>query len=191
MTTIAAAIIAASVAVIGYLVNQRNLRIERKTRLYADALKQIRAYQELPYEIWRRTGDDPEEVRLLSQRVNAAYSGIQFHLQRLQIESPTVAQAYLDLYEQTGRQSRINRQRAWQDTMSTSGLKPDEDPFRGDNGREIDLCVEAMRAEISLLRFVRHGGINRKLTALREYRATVPVATVQAEESASNSDYRK
>lgn len=156
LTTIIAAIIAASVAVIGYLVNQHSQRVERKADLYAEALRCVRVYQELPYAIWRRADNDKAEEKELRSRAGMVYNDLQYYLQRLQVESPIVAQAYRDLFEQTKRQYQINKQLAWASTMSTSGLNPGDDPpFVGDNGPEIDLCIETMRTEVSIFRIFK------------------------------------
>lgn len=172
LTSVIAAIIAGFVAVIGYLLNQHSQRVERKADLYAEALRCVRVYQELPYAIWRRDDNDHAEEKELRNRAGMVYNDLQYYLQRLQVESPIVARAYRDLFEQTRRQYRINRQLAWASTMSASGLNPGDDPpFAGDNGPEIDLCIETMRTEVSLSRIFKRGGVRRRLNEQRSRRA--------------------
>jgi hypothetical protein len=185
--TIVAALIAGAFAGIGYLANQNSQRMERRGQIFADALRCIRVYQELPYEVWRRDDDGPSTKARLREAAGRAYHDVYYHLQRLQIEAPTAALAYRDLFEQTRRQDRLNRPIAWGSRIGDSKLKPWETPtFRGDNGPETDLCVEAMRAELSIFRLLRRPAIRRRLVEQRNKRATVP-QSVEARQSSATA----
>ena len=52
--TIAGALIALSGVGVGLLVNQRAARAERRTRVFAEAMRAARDHREFPYLVWRR-----------------------------------------------------------------------------------------------------------------------------------------
>lgn len=56
VATIAAGLIAAVVAVVGYALQQRHARKERRTVTYSEALRAVEDYLEAPYLIRRRDG---------------------------------------------------------------------------------------------------------------------------------------
>jgi hypothetical protein len=57
--TIIAALIAALVAVTGYMLTQAQARRERRAREFADALAAVEEYLEAPYRIRRRQAATP------------------------------------------------------------------------------------------------------------------------------------
>jgi hypothetical protein len=58
---ITAALIAAIVAIVGYLVTQTQIRRDRKAREFADALAALCDYVQLPYSIYLRRLAIPSE----------------------------------------------------------------------------------------------------------------------------------
>jgi hypothetical protein len=105
--TVIAATIAAATAIFGTFMNRQGQRAERKSEVYAAPCDPLENTRELPYVIWRRQDSEPSTEANLRQLAGVTYNDVQFYLQRLQIESPLVGQAYLDLFEQTRRQYRI------------------------------------------------------------------------------------
>jgi hypothetical protein len=81
-----AAIIAGSVAVVGYLITQAANRRERKSRLYAEALSVVREYQELPYRVKRRPASDGATRAELGEQISAVMTKLGFYLRWLQID---------------------------------------------------------------------------------------------------------
>ncbi|MEV0343846.1 hypothetical protein AB0H49_33025 [Nocardia sp. NPDC050713] len=96
------AIIAASVALIGYVINQMTARRERRAKAYAEALRTIRQYQEIPYRVVRRLDSSAETRTRLDDQHGEIMSSIGFHIGWLRLESPDTAAAYEALWERYG-----------------------------------------------------------------------------------------
>lgn len=123
--TIIAALVAALVAVGGYLIAQNSARRERKTKFFAEALLAVKDFEELPYRIARRSDDSPETRERLGRLITDAYVKLAFYQAWLQIDSPFVARAYLLLSLRAERFGEIQRQHAWSSPLITNNKEAD------------------------------------------------------------------
>jgi hypothetical protein len=127
---ITAALIAAIVAIIGYLVTQTQIRRDRKAREFADALAALCDYVQLPYSIYLRRlaipkispGDALAEAEAeahsdVSKRMNEVWSHMHFSQIWLQVESQEVGQKYEELVTEARSDGPESRQRAWDDEL--------------------------------------------------------------------------
>ncbi len=74
-------------AALTYHLNQRTTRRERQANVFAEALRAIEDYAELPYRIRRRSGT-PESRHELTEQISQIQSRIAFHQAWLAIEAP-------------------------------------------------------------------------------------------------------
>src|SRR5579875_2384947 len=93
-STIIAAVIAALVAVTGYMLTQAQARRERRDREFADALAAVEEYLEAPYRIRRRQAATPEAREALTSALSGLQARIALHRAWLQVEAPAVGRAY-------------------------------------------------------------------------------------------------
>jgi hypothetical protein len=87
-------IIAAVVAVTGYMLTQAQARRERRDREFADALAAVEEYLEAPYRIRRRQAATPEAREALTSALSGLQARIALHRAWLQVEAPAVGRAY-------------------------------------------------------------------------------------------------
>jgi hypothetical protein len=127
---ITVALIAAIVAIVGYLVTQTQMRRDRKAREFADALAALCNYVQLPYSIYLRRlaipkigpGDALAEAEAeahsdVSKRMNEVWSHMHFSQIWLQVESQEVGKKYEELVTEARSDGRKSRQRAWDDEL--------------------------------------------------------------------------
>jgi hypothetical protein len=127
---ITAALIAAIVAIVGYLVTQTQIRRDRKAREFADALAALCNYVQLPYSIYLRRlaipkighGDALAEALAeahndVNKRMNEVWSHMHFSQIWLQVESRDVGRKYEELVTEARRDGPESRQRAWEDDL--------------------------------------------------------------------------
>jgi hypothetical protein len=170
---ILASAIAAGATVSGYLVTQSRARKERRATVFAEALTALRRYQDFPYKIWRRTDDGPEtRARLLEEQ---SVTGMQtnFHLSWLQVDAPVVGEAFESLVAAVRTERRANYHHAWQSPPITDssalGVPP---PFQRHGAEpELQLCLLAMRNEMSLLAPLRRRRIRERIQVQARTRA--------------------
>ena len=125
-----AALIAAIVAIVGYLVTQTQIRRDRKAREFADALAALCDYVQLPYSIYLRRLAIPkigpgdalakalaEAHSEVNKRMNEVWSHMHFSQIWLQVESQDVGQKYEKLVTEARRDGPKSRQRAWEDDL--------------------------------------------------------------------------
>lgn len=93
----AAALIAATVAVIGYSLQQRAARRDQRAALYAEALRAVEDYLEAPYRIRRRDGS-AQARRDVSNHISDIKSRINFHIGWLRINAPAVVSTAYEAY---------------------------------------------------------------------------------------------
>jgi hypothetical protein len=164
-------ILAALVALTGYLLGQLASRNERKTRLYADALTAVHEYEELPYRIRRRTSS-LESGAAVAAKVDDVLTSVLFHRAWLQLDSDVVGAAFRDLVAQTGRQGGLYRAEAWaKPPVGSDGNFDVKDRYIFDNEAERQLCLLAMRRELLLRNVFLRGSTKRLLAAQRAKRA--------------------
>lgn len=152
VVSLTTAFIAAAVAVLGYVVNQQWKRRDRKAEMYAQALKAVRTYDELPFRIVRRRAADAETRERYGSLVSDSFIELGFYRAWLLIDSREVGDAYSILLNKTHSECRPNRQAAW----ATPAVKEDAEAHLGgkfifNNKPEWSLCVGSDAARTVLL----------------------------------------
>ena len=174
--TIVAAGIAALVATGGYLFGQRAQRRERRSRVYAEALRTLRDLEAVPYAIWRRGDDSPEAVRLLGALQSDRFAAAHYYGQLLRIEIPWVGEIYHQLQFRVRRQTLHNARTAWLDgPRANTGRLWAGPSFINDTAPELELCLAAMQADVGWTGRWRRGELRRRLRALAAARPILPV----------------
>ncbi|MFC9436161.1 hypothetical protein [Nocardia sp. NPDC057030] len=169
------AIIAASAALAGYVINQLAARREQRIKTYAEALRTIRQYQEIPYRVARRTDSTAATRTKLDTQHGEIMSAVGFHLGWLELESPTTAAAYRALWERSRIFGRVHRKWAWrQPLVSADAEMAITLPIRYEIKPELAICVRAMRADSHFFGWRARRAVRRDAAALTERRATEP-----------------
>ncbi|MGV9423722.1 hypothetical protein ACWDO7_05440 [Streptomyces sp. NPDC003656] len=170
-TASTATLITALVALTGYWVNQYSKRREHKSRMYAEALQAIHSYEDLPYVIRCRPGSDPATRAALAQQISDVFTKINLHQNLLAMDSDVVGEAYADLFLQTRRLGGPHRKEAWNaPPVATDAEMSGRVYFPYDNEPEQELCLLAMRRELSPWGWLLRGPTRRKLNELRHRR---------------------
>jgi hypothetical protein len=118
--TVIAAVIAALVAVTGYMLTQAQGRRERRAREFADALTAVEEYLEAPYRIRRRQAATPEARDALTNALSDLQARIAHHRAWLHVEAPAVAQAYDALIAAARSEAGVQMKDAWNSAPLTS-----------------------------------------------------------------------
>lgn len=150
MTAVLAAIIAGSVALVGYLFNRASERRDHKRQIYAEALRVISEYQQIAFRVARRPASDGQTRAALGDQICDTLVKVAFYRAWIGIESPEVADAYERLIDATHSSSRRNRAAAWSSPLITT----DKDAhlvgrFSHDNESEWARYTAAVRRELS------------------------------------------
>jgi hypothetical protein len=166
-------LIAGFVALIGYSLTQLTNRRERKSRFFAEALAAVREFQEIPYLIRRRQASDGATRAAIAQQISAVMAKLGFYSAWLQIDSFEVGAAYNDLVGQTRRLGVAHWRTAWREPLietdgEMAGVRAE---YAWDIRPELDLCLFAMRKELSFWSFAFRRAIRRSLSAQRQMRA--------------------
>jgi hypothetical protein len=149
-----AALIAASAAVIGYLLTYRSRRLDAKAEAYAKALATIEAYKQLPYRIRRRTQDDAKVRAELGGHISDVQQEIAFHRRWLTLDSEIVGEAYDRLVANVYRDGAEHRRRAWKAAPCTKDADMGfNETFPWKDEKYMDACITAMRRELRWRRF--------------------------------------
>ena len=111
--TIIAALIAALVAVTGYMLTQAQARRERRAREFAEALAVVEEYLEAPYCIRRRQAATPEARDALANALSNLQARIARHRSWLRVEAPPVAEAYDALIAAARSEAGVQMTEAW------------------------------------------------------------------------------
>jgi hypothetical protein len=119
-STIIAAVIAALVAVTGYMLTQAQARRERRAREFADALAAVEEYLEAPYRIRRRQAATPEAREALTSALSDLQARIALHRAWLQVEAPAVGRAYEALVSAARSEAGAQMAEAWNAAPLTS-----------------------------------------------------------------------
>lgn len=171
---------AATVALIGFLLNQIAVRNERRSRVYAEALSAVFEFQELPYRIRKRASSEDSSA-IIAQRISDVFVRLDFYRALLLLKSSTVGVAYADLVHQTQAQGDSYRADAWKHPVAAHGhdfhFALFEYPY--DNRPEQDLCMLAMKREMGLINVLLRKSTKRLLARQRAQRtATVASSRV-------------
>ncbi|MGW5097198.1 hypothetical protein ACWEQ1_22305 [Streptomyces nodosus] len=163
-----ATLITAAVALVGYWVNQHAKRRENKSRMYAEALQVIHSYEDLPYVIRCRSGSDQVTRAELAQQISDVFTKINLHQNLLAMDSGVVGEAYADLFRQTRRHGGPHRREAWNSPpVATDAEMSGRTYFPYDNEPEQEICLLAMRRELSPWGWLLRGSTRRRLRRLR------------------------
>ena len=111
--TLIAALIAAIVAVTGYMLTQAQARRERRAREFAEALAVVEEYLEAPYRVRRRQAATPEARDALTNALSDLQARIAHHRAWLHVEAPAVAQAYDALIAAARSEAGVQMTEAW------------------------------------------------------------------------------
>ncbi|MGW7818000.1 hypothetical protein ACWGLF_07660 [Streptomyces puniciscabiei] len=165
--TLLTGLVTALVALIGYWVSQHQKRRERRADVFASALEAIQEYEQTPYLIRRREGPDAATRARISERLSASAARRRYHEAVLTLDSPIVAASYRALLVRTRRQVGPYRSDAWKLPVIASDEEfPGSAYYAYDNEPEWDLCLLAMRRELSVFAAVRRRDTRRRLEAL-------------------------
>lgn len=111
--TVIAALIAAVVAVAGYMLTQAQARRERRAKEFAQALAAVEEYLEAPYRIRRRQAATPEARNALTNSLSDLQARIAHHRAWLHVEAPAVATAYDVLVAAARSEAGVQMTEAW------------------------------------------------------------------------------
>lgn len=113
LTPVLAALIAAAVAVYGYSRQQRAARREQRAAGYAEALRAVEDYLEVPYLVRRRDGTAAAR-RAVTDHISAVQSRIKLHESWLAIHSShAVASAYQEFVDAARQDAGPQMTAAW------------------------------------------------------------------------------
>lgn len=145
--------VAAAVAIIGYIWNSASARrIERATR-YAEALREVERYRQLPSVFYRRHDGSVPVRAELSQMLSEVQVGIAFHRRWLNLESPRVGVTYGRLVDKIRERNSQFRKDALSQPQTTNDLDIElGDRYKYDESAELEACLRAMRRELALVR---------------------------------------
>jgi hypothetical protein len=171
-------LIAASVALTGYVMTQAANRRQQKAKLFAEAIEAVKAFEELPFRIAKRAASDGPTRAELGNRVSDLFVKLGLYRAWLQIESPLAGEAYVLLLDRTHAEVGPHRKAAWARAVNDS----DEDAhldgiFPIDNKPEMALCLAVMRAEFSGLAVLRRARTSRTIDDFRKNRAHLAIST--------------
>jgi hypothetical protein len=149
--TIVAALIAAVVAVAGYMLTQAQARRERRGREFAQALGAVEEYLEAPYRVRRRQAASPEARDAITGALSDLQARIAHHRAWLYVEAPAVARAYDALVAAARAEAGAQMTEAWQSApLATDADMNLKVAYRHpDSDAERDRVIEAMRQNLS------------------------------------------
>lgn len=164
-----AAVIASAATLVGFLLNQAGQRRERRAKTYADALAALRRWQEVPYAIARRPASDSLTRSALGKEISDAVSGVAYHASLLRLESEPLGESYVLLWRQLRRSRAQNRETAWKLPIiaSDAEMAPDLPFVPEDADPEYDLCLLAMRRELTLWGWILRRDTSRQIKVQR------------------------
>jgi hypothetical protein len=163
--------VAGLVALVGYLLNQLANRRERKSKVYAEALEAVQEYAELPFRIRRRPSSDGVTRAELGGRISDIHAKLAFYGSWLYVDSVVVGMAYRYLVSQTA--GRRYWSKAWAKPVLTQDVEASlVGQYRIDNQPEMDLCLKAMRCELSPWPFLFRRSILKDVETQRKERMT-------------------
>ncbi|GAA2483766.1 hypothetical protein GCM10010276_21690 [Streptomyces longisporus] len=127
----------------------------------------MREYEQTPYLIQRREGPDAATRARISERLSADAARRRYHETVLSLDSPVVAESYKHLLNRTRRQVGPYRSDAWKSPVIASDEEVAGSPtYAYDNEAEWELCLMAMRRELSAFASLRRRATRRRLASL-------------------------
>jgi hypothetical protein len=177
MPAIVAAAIAAFAALVGYLVNQSALRRERRISTYAEALRALRPYQDIPYRIARRSKSDGEKREELGILLSESVAQVRFYQSWLRIHSRQVGDAYDLLFDKVRKLAYVYRSDAWNRPLIETDSEMSDSlryPYRAETKKERLLCLAAMQADLSSFSVLKMPKIRRRIRELKSEEGLMP-----------------
>jgi hypothetical protein len=153
VNTIFVAVLAAMVALIGYLITAAVHRRIEKSQRYAQALDAVERYKQLP-NVFRRLHDGTPETRLLlAGKLADSQLAIAYHRRLLTLDSIKLGDAYGALVEKI----RLRNSTFRRDALSAPPISNDLDIEVGnaydfDEKDELLHCLCIMRKRLTILR---------------------------------------
>lgn len=145
-----AALVAAGVAVGGYLYQQRSARMDRRAGMYAEALRAVEDYLEGPYRIRRRDGSAEQRFQITTW-LSDVKSRINYHCALMDLHAPgDVAHLYEQFVLAAQREAGPQMGAAWNEppTVSDAAVSLGAPYIRSDADRARRRVVDAMRGEL-------------------------------------------
>jgi hypothetical protein len=148
--TVIAALIAALVAVTGYMLTQAQARRERRAREFAEALAAVEEYLEAPYRIRRRQSATPAARDALSNTTSDLQARIARHRAWLHVEAPIVASAYDALIAAARSEAGVQMTEAWKSAplSSDSEMNLEVAYLHPMSDAERDMVIAIMRHDL-------------------------------------------
>ncbi|WP_299952203.1 hypothetical protein [uncultured Modestobacter sp.] len=144
---IIAALVTATAAVLGFLVNGSLNRATEKRRVCAEALVCVERYVQLPHTFARRANNKPETLQELGTLLAQVQIDMAFHKRWLQLEDSKAANAYVALCDKYEAKCALFRQQAL--TQPPVGVEVPRDHFKGYLAEgEWAQCLEEMRRHV-------------------------------------------
>ena len=149
---VVATVLAGFFALVGYFLNQQGARRERKTEQYAQALRAVKAAEELPYRIRRRADSRPETRERIGGVVDDVFEQIGFFQAWLTLDNPRVGAAYVRLSAQSLLLGEPQRGEAWAAPPVASDPEAHiNDMYHHGTEQEWKECLLAMQRELQLI----------------------------------------
>ncbi len=165
-------LLTAAIALLGYWNTQHLQRRDRRGVMYAEAMAAMRAFEQAPYLVRRRADSTGTTRADLAARLIQANTQVTYSEKLLLMDSPAVGRAYGLLASVTKDQVRAHRDEAWRTpVIAHDDQVPDSTTqYPYDNEPEWNLCVIAMRRELTFLGRMRRRGTIRECAKLAERR---------------------
>lgn len=112
IATIAAAILAAGIVVLGFLHERRQRARSRRAEAYAGALQAVSDYLEAPYRVRRRTGTAADRFAITAH-VSEIQSRLDFYSAHLALVAPKVLAGYTELVSAAKAEAGPQMSAAW------------------------------------------------------------------------------
>lgn len=119
LATIIAAILATLVAVVGYSIQQRISRRERRAEIYSEALRAVEDYLEAPYLVRRRDGSASAR-QSIATRISEIQSRLSYYSALLEIHADSeICDAYRRLVSVARVEAGREMSEAWKSLPTT------------------------------------------------------------------------
>jgi hypothetical protein len=152
MITLIAAVIAATVATLGYMITARAKLLEDRRTIYAAALSKVLDYQELPHRIRRRADSGAATRGQLGAFITDLQRDMDHYHMLLSIDSEKMGDAYLALMRRSQGSCAEYRKEAWEAPPATTDKEMSYlEPYSFDDDEERKRCLKVMREQLVLL----------------------------------------
>jgi hypothetical protein len=146
MTTIVAALVAAVVATIGYVLAARAKLLEDRRRTYALALAAVGSYKELPHRIRRRADASTETRKELGTEISNVQRDLDYFAQLLRLDSEALGRSYRGVVLCVWQLGKEYRDHAWEQPPANTddGMGYDE-TYKHSDEEDQEWCIRQMR----------------------------------------------